>query len=150
MQLRDIEHIENLDMAQKAKVNWGIEGDENSKYFHASVNRKRRQVAIRGIMIDGEWVVNPNLVQVEFYNHFRSKISKDFGVRATITSENFKKLSLQQVVYLESQFSREEIKKVVWDYGYDKVPGPDGFTFGFFKRFWDLVKDDILKLVWYF
>nr|GEX00459.1 RNA-directed DNA polymerase, eukaryota [Tanacetum cinerariifolium] len=35
------------EMAQKAKVRWAIEGDENSKYFHGILNNKRSHLAIR-------------------------------------------------------------------------------------------------------
>ena len=38
--LRNIESKENLDVSQKAKIKWSIEGDENSKFFHAIVNQK--------------------------------------------------------------------------------------------------------------
>ncbi|GJS53185.1 hypothetical protein Tco_0626547 [Tanacetum coccineum] len=37
---------ERLDAMQKAKVKWGVEADENSKFFHGIVNRKGRQLAI--------------------------------------------------------------------------------------------------------
>nr|GEV87507.1 putative hydrolase C777.06c [Tanacetum cinerariifolium] len=33
--------VENQGFAQKAKIKWGIEADENSKFFHAMVNKKR-------------------------------------------------------------------------------------------------------------
>nr|GEZ25781.1 RNA-directed DNA polymerase, eukaryota [Tanacetum cinerariifolium] len=35
-------------MAQKAKIRWAIEGDENSKFFHGIINKKRSQLDIRG------------------------------------------------------------------------------------------------------
>ena len=41
-ELRELEHRENLDVVQKAKVRWSIEGDENSKYFHGILTRKQR------------------------------------------------------------------------------------------------------------
>ncbi|GJQ96973.1 cytochrome P450 CYP72A219-like protein [Tanacetum coccineum] len=44
---------------------------------------------------------------------------------------------------LETNVSIDEIKDVVWDCGSDKAPGPDGFTFAFVKRYWDLLKSDI-------
>ncbi|GJY51080.1 RNA-directed DNA polymerase, eukaryota [Tanacetum coccineum] len=146
-QLRDIEHVENLDLAQKAKVKWAIEGDENSSYFHSSINRKRRQAAIRGVIKDGVWTVEPNDVKAEFRDHFRSRFSKDGGVRPTIVSDSFLKMSPNQITSLDAPFSREEIKREVWDCGSDKAPGPDGFTFGFFKRFWEVIKEAVFAFV---
>ena len=37
--------------------------------------------------------------------------------------------------FLEENFSYEEIKNAIWSCGNEKAPGPDGFTFKFFKRF---------------
>ncbi|GJT83577.1 hypothetical protein Tco_1057919 [Tanacetum coccineum] len=58
--LKDIYKVNSrlsLDFAQKAKVRWSIEGDENSKYFHGILNKKRSQLAIRGVLVDGDWIV---------------------------------------------------------------------------------------------
>ncbi|GJX41629.1 RNA-directed DNA polymerase, eukaryota, partial [Tanacetum coccineum] len=146
-QIRDIEHVENLDLAQKAKVKRVIEGDENSSYFHSSINRKRRQAAMRGVIKDGVWMVEPNDIKAEFKDHFQSRFSKDGGVRPTILSDCFLKLSTNQITSLDAPFSCEEIKKAAWDCGSDKAPGPDGFTFGFFNRFWEVIKEDVFALV---
>ncbi|GJU26399.1 RNA-directed DNA polymerase, eukaryota, reverse transcriptase zinc-binding domain protein [Tanacetum coccineum] len=54
-----------------------------------------------------------------------------------------KPLSSCQRESLELPFSREEIKKVVWDCGGDRASGPDDFTFKFFTTFWDLLEEDI-------
>nr|GEV37686.1 RNA-directed DNA polymerase, eukaryota, reverse transcriptase zinc-binding domain protein [Tanacetum cinerariifolium] len=35
---------------------------------------------------------------------------------------------------LEREVSNEEIKRAVWDCGIAKASGPDGFTFGFYRR----------------
>ncbi|GKB43407.1 RNA-directed DNA polymerase, eukaryota, partial [Tanacetum coccineum] len=43
-QLRDLKSLEGKDNAQKAKVKWAIEGDENSKFFHGLINKKRSQL----------------------------------------------------------------------------------------------------------
>nr|GEZ72692.1 RNA-directed DNA polymerase, eukaryota [Tanacetum cinerariifolium] len=46
-------------------------------------------------------------------------------------------------VELEAPISRDEIRKDVWDCGENKSPGQDGFTFEFFRRFWNIVGPDL-------
>ncbi|GJT42913.1 RNA-directed DNA polymerase, eukaryota [Tanacetum coccineum] len=83
--LQDLDKIESMEVAQKSKIKWVIEGDENSKYYH----------------------------DMDFPN----------------------KLNLEQQVELENNVTREEIKRAVWDCKVDKSPGPNGFTFGFYRRY---------------
>nr|GEX45471.1 RNA-directed DNA polymerase, eukaryota [Tanacetum cinerariifolium] len=53
--LHDINLIEANELAQKSKIKWAIEGDENTKVFHGIINKKRSQLLIRGIFVDGSW-----------------------------------------------------------------------------------------------
>ncbi|PWA98066.1 RNA-directed DNA polymerase, eukaryota, Reverse transcriptase zinc-binding domain protein [Artemisia annua] len=55
----DLDRFLSMDIAQKAKVHWDVEGDENSKFFHGILNYKRRQKSVQGILVDGEWISNP-------------------------------------------------------------------------------------------
>nr|GEY49811.1 putative RNA-directed DNA polymerase, eukaryota, reverse transcriptase zinc-binding domain protein [Tanacetum cinerariifolium] len=52
--------------------------------------------------------------------------------------------------YCVCDVSNEEIKRAVWDYSIDKSPGPDGFTFDFYRRFWNLIENDVYDAVKYF
>ncbi|GKA23884.1 RNA-directed DNA polymerase, eukaryota, reverse transcriptase zinc-binding domain protein [Tanacetum coccineum] len=58
-----------------------------------------------------------------------------------------KSLSGDQQIELERDVSKEEIKKAVWDCGTDKSPGSDGFSFGFYRHFWKLIKNDMFEAV---
>ncbi|GKD00330.1 hypothetical protein Tco_1170604, partial [Tanacetum coccineum] len=59
-------------ISQKAKIKWAIEGDENVKFFHGILNKKRSQSQIRGVMANGVWIDDPDKVKDEFLMHFRS------------------------------------------------------------------------------
>ncbi|GJV09833.1 RNA-directed DNA polymerase, eukaryota [Tanacetum coccineum] len=126
--LTSLEKIESLKFAQKAKVKWSIEGDENSKYFHGIINKQRHNLAIHGIIVDGEWIEEPKAVKNEFLSHFRDRFDNPCESRLILDMDFPNKLSLEQIHDSERQFTKEEIKGAVWDCGLNKSPGPDGFT----------------------
>ncbi|GJZ29675.1 RNA-directed DNA polymerase, eukaryota [Tanacetum coccineum] len=90
------------------------------RFFHSWLTWMafEKMLAIRGTLVDGEWIVDP------------------LDVKSM--------LSLEQQADLERNVSNEEIKSVVWDCGMNKSPGPDGFTFDFFRRYWMLLEHDIV------
>ncbi|GJT36521.1 cysteine-rich receptor-like protein kinase 2 [Tanacetum coccineum] len=68
--LGDLNRKDSLDLAQKAKIKWAIEGDENTQFFHGSLKAKRRFLTIRGILKDGDWINEPSHVKSQFLEHF--------------------------------------------------------------------------------
>ncbi|GJR37384.1 RNA-directed DNA polymerase, eukaryota [Tanacetum coccineum] len=145
--LNDINSIEVSELSQKAKVRWSIKGNENSKYFHGILNSKRSQLAIRRILLDGDWIADPNKVKYKFYNHFSSLFSDHSSSRVKIDFQFPNRLKLEQVEELECSTSYDEIKKAVWDCGTNKSPGPDGFTFEFYQKYWNILDQDIVAAV---
>ncbi|GJV59390.1 RNA-directed DNA polymerase, eukaryota, partial [Tanacetum coccineum] len=150
-QLQELNSSVNYDFVQKAKVRWAIEGDENSKFFHGIINRKRANLSVKGIMIEGEWVDDPIRVKDEFRNHFADRFN-DPGTRHGRINFSFpNRLTFEQVSDLEASVSDEEIRKAVWGCGENKSPGPDGFTFEFFRKFWTVVGPDFcIAVKWFF
>ncbi|GJX60146.1 putative RNA-directed DNA polymerase, eukaryota, reverse transcriptase zinc-binding domain protein [Tanacetum coccineum] len=71
--LDDLQSMENKDLAQKDKIKWAIEGDENTSFLHGTLKKKRRQLAIKGILKDGDWIEDPIKVNAKFYDHFQIK-----------------------------------------------------------------------------
>ncbi|GJR41583.1 hypothetical protein Tco_1309686 [Tanacetum coccineum] len=65
-----------MEASQKANIKWAIEGDENSKYYYGVLNKKRNQHSIRGVLVEGDWVENPNIVKNEFLNHFKNRFDR--------------------------------------------------------------------------
>nr|GEW51116.1 reverse transcriptase domain-containing protein [Tanacetum cinerariifolium] len=81
--LINLKKNESIEVAQKAKIEWSIEGEENSKFFHGIINKKRNNLAIYGVT----------------------------------------------------------------DCGSNKFPGLDGFTFDFYRKFWNFLKEDVVAAV---
>ncbi|GJR88484.1 RNA-directed DNA polymerase, eukaryota, reverse transcriptase zinc-binding domain protein [Tanacetum coccineum] len=123
--LRNIDQMHAMDLAQKAKIKWSIEGDENSSFFHGMLNKKRNQMNIRGIMVDGVWKEQPTDVKREFLHHFQNRFDKPVERRAII-----------EMCYLRSLSN--------------KSPSPDGFTFGFYRQFWPIIEKDVYAAVNHF
>nr|GEV26082.1 hypothetical protein [Tanacetum cinerariifolium] len=119
--LGDINRLEANDIAQKAKVKWAIDGDENTNFFHGMLNKKRRQLAIAGVFKDGVWIKEPFSVKAEFLDHFRKILQCSNGVTPSLDGDMPNCLSPTQ--------------------------SPDGFTFKFVTTFWDLIEDDVIRFV---
>nr|GFD03497.1 RNA-directed DNA polymerase, eukaryota [Tanacetum cinerariifolium] len=129
-----------MELAQKAKIKWSIEGDENFYFFHGILNKKRNQRNIWGVMVNGVWLENPTDVKQEFFNHFRNRFDRPSDNRATVDMSFLNTLSAAQQEDLERDVSKEELKRAIWDCGIDKSPGPDGFSFGFYRKFWSIIE----------
>ncbi|GJT34880.1 RNA-directed DNA polymerase, eukaryota [Tanacetum coccineum] len=145
--LADLDRLIASELAQKAKIHWSIEGDENSKFFHGVINKKRSQLAIWGILVDGNWISEPTAVKNEFFKHFQKQFSPPQSSSFRFDFVFPTRISSDQVDTLECDVSYDEIKAAVWDCGTDKTPGPDGFPFEFFRRYWSFINQDVLMAV---
>lgn len=146
-ELREFNLRESKDLQQKAKVKWATEGDENSKFFHAIINAKRKSSRINGVKHNGVWIEQPDEIKSCFRNYFANKFKHFEGAQFSLNHSAVKSLSSTDAEFLDSQFSLQEIKDAVWCCGGDKAPGPDGFSFEFVKQHWDVLKNDVINMV---
>nr|GEX26393.1 RNA-directed DNA polymerase, eukaryota [Tanacetum cinerariifolium] len=61
--LQEVKKKNSLKADQKAKIKWATEGDENSKCYHGVINKKKNQLSIRGILVEGTWIDSPSLMK---------------------------------------------------------------------------------------
>ncbi|GKB14046.1 hypothetical protein Tco_0847969 [Tanacetum coccineum] len=94
--LDDLNRLEAKDLAQKARIKWALDGDENSSFFHATLRKKRRQQAIKGILKDGEWIDDPNNIKTEFVDHFRKRFLQVSGHPSSLEGDMPNILSFDQ------------------------------------------------------
>ncbi|GJW12826.1 hypothetical protein Tco_1578653 [Tanacetum coccineum] len=78
-------------------------------------------------------------VEVLFLNRKDEKVST-WRTRSLWGNTNFDADCSQSLGELEAPISKDEIRRAVWDCGENKSPGPDDFTFEFFRKFWNIIE----------
>jgi hypothetical protein len=126
-----------------------VEGDRNTAYFHAMANQRRRKTFISSLEgPDGPTSELLEMLDIAtgFYkNLFCAEARSGFCLDPNFFSAN-EKLDSVQNNSLEAPFTEKEVKKVVLDSYLDGALGPDGISFMFYKKNWDIVKNDIMAL----
>lgn len=97
----------------------------------------------------GKWLTSDVDIEKEIVNHFSSLFN------STITSSDHAEIeSLFPSIISENnnniitgEVSVMEIKTVMRQLGSLKAPGPDGFQWIFFQKYWSTVGPSIIKLV---
>ncbi|GJT77710.1 putative RNA-directed DNA polymerase, eukaryota, reverse transcriptase zinc-binding domain protein [Tanacetum coccineum] len=143
----DLDRSKSMDLAQKARVTWETEGDENTKVFHGMINQRRRKQSIQGILINGVWISDPHHVKTAFLKFYHDKFKAQTAHVNFGNHLAFKSISPSERISLEGHVSVDEIREAVWDCGSEKAPGPDDFSFLFLKKFWELLKHDVERFV---
>ncbi|GJV17863.1 RNA-directed DNA polymerase, eukaryota, reverse transcriptase zinc-binding domain protein [Tanacetum coccineum] len=111
--------------------------------------RRPREARIDGprIMLDGVWNTDPKDIKSAFLDFYKDKFScHDSSVSFPLMLPAHR-LSIADWDFLEFMVSMDEIKVAVWDCGSQKTSRPDGYSFMFIKKFWDLLKYDIQSFV---
>lgn len=135
MDLLQIDRLRNEDMKQKCRIKWAVEGDENSCFFHSTLKNRYAKFTIKGMHINGTWVESPEDIKQVAMDHYAARFKEPIMHQPLLQSHLFHKLSITGALFLESEFSLEEMKAAVWDCEHSKAHGPDGFNFNFIRPF---------------
>ena len=140
---------EEMFWRQKSRVLWLREGDRNSKYFHALVRQRRARNRITQLLDDNGNVVEDEegLVAIAtsyFRQIFESANPEDIAealenVSTTITGPINEDLT--------APVTEWEVKLALFAMHPEKAPEPDGMTALFYQKFWDIVKEDLTRMV---
>ena len=126
-----------------------LKGDANTHFFHQYANGRRRKSTILHLEANGEEIRGQqNIIKhvVDFYKELFGHSSDTL----LNLGDNFwpvdLKVSMEDQIELVKKFEVEEIKRVIMEMKENSAPGPNGFGDLFFKRFWDLIKGDVLDM----
>ena len=111
------------------------------------INANRSNNSLKGVLVDGVWIVEPHKVREEARAFFSQRFLEPNLHRPTLDGITFQTITQQQNNMLVAPFSEEEVRLAIWECGSDKSPGPDGLNFKFIKKFWQLIKPDVLHFL---
>ncbi|XP_060170606.1 uncharacterized protein LOC132601544 [Lycium barbarum] len=113
-------HFEEEFWKQKAGVEWKLEGDRNTRFFHNLVNGRRKRMQLNRIQNDEDYSI---------LEHVHEAVTQD------------------QNDLLCSMTCLEEVHKVVFGLAGDSAYGPDGLSGIFYQKCWDIVGADVYNVV---
>lgn len=133
----------------KSRINWLVQGERNTTFYHVStlVRRKRNRIyAIQNNV--GDWVSEERDVM----NFFRKGFEDLFSTTKSLSHNTVTPPSRWQVSLSDSDrecltasVSEDEIRVALWSMKAFKAPGPDGLHAGFFQQFWPLVGPKVVQ-----
>ncbi|XP_038970577.1 uncharacterized protein LOC120104120 [Phoenix dactylifera] len=134
---------------QKSRVQWIVEGDRNTRFFHQATLIRRHQNRIRVIRgEDGQLSEDPDMIPRILESFFRARWTEEAGgvspVDIRLPSVG---VTEEETAALIRPVSEREIRETVWSLEGDKAPGPDGFPPLFFRRYWTIVGQDVIAAI---
>ncbi|MFS7907225.1 putative RNA-directed DNA polymerase [Helianthus anomalus] len=97
--------------------------------------------------MDEVWVKDPVEMKERVMKWFKKIFAEPIRRRPTFIDSGLNKLSIDMASSLIVPFSEKEIHDAIWGCNGGKAPRPDGFTFRFYKKFWEKIKPSIISLM---
>ena len=139
---------------QKARSNWILNGDRNTRYFQTVVRQRRARSKILHIKDEeGLLLEDPLENENRLVTHFKSPyedtalLSVD-SILSELQSFDIPKLSHQQCLDMSRPVTSWEIEDTIFQLGPHKASGPDGIpAFFFCQQYWEVVKIDVVNTI---
>ncbi|XP_057770241.1 uncharacterized protein LOC130990060 [Salvia miltiorrhiza] len=137
-------------LQQKSRMNWLVDGDRNTTFFHNMIKFRNRGFSIGHLKIDGVVVHDPAVIEAHVTDFFSSLFTEDRlnSVDLAELEANIDPwVSESQNNQLTSIPLEDEISASVFSMDANSSPGPDGFSGRFFQSCWSTVKADIIAAI---
>eukprot|EP00253_Pinus_taeda_P015907 PITA_15907 len=136
----------------KSRSLWLKGGDCNTSFFHRQFRARLSRNHIAEIKTSTGQICKGNQqVKEAAEQHFQNLYTPDDQGDEMEETEFLNHIpslvSGEDNTELSKPIIEEEIIKTIWSMDSDKAPGPDGFTIHFYKVCWDIIKNDLQKMV---
>ncbi|KAG7587431.1 Endonuclease/exonuclease/phosphatase superfamily [Arabidopsis thaliana x Arabidopsis arenosa] len=137
---------------QKSRITWMADGDSNTTFFHrmAATRRSMNQIHYM-IGEDGTRFDNQMDIKDHCVTYFSKLLGGDQSASLIVQSDMElllpTKCSPSQKIFLEKQFTDEEIKEAFFSLPKNKTCGPDGYSAEFFTGCWTIIGAEVIAAV---
>ncbi|XP_048623656.1 uncharacterized protein LOC125592497 [Brassica napus] len=140
---------EELYWKQKSRATWLREGDQNTKFFHATTKQRRARNRVTKLRkASGLWAETEEEIEAEATGYFQTLFTtsspSDFAESLKYITE---KVTPAMNEALTKPPSNDEIRQAAFDINPEKAPGPDGMTGLFFQRYWGITAEVMQQTV---
>ncbi|KAK1362064.1 hypothetical protein POM88_046538 [Heracleum sosnowskyi] len=119
-------------LKQRARVQWNLQGDTNSKFYHQVIQKRRGRNAIKGIFWKNQWLQRPRELKQAFLEHLCQLFEKvNPVVKLGIGNLRLNRLENGMPSWLDIEITGEELDIALKMSSSEKAPGPDGMSFEF-------------------
>ncbi|XP_078154682.1 uncharacterized protein LOC144550407 [Carex rostrata] len=128
---------------QRARVNWAVHGDRNTKFFHASAIARKRRNSVRALQkSDGSWITEEKGIRQEFVAHFKNIFQRS---PRPLIADLYPTQIISGLPQVPSLFLGQlnelptvaEIQRALNTLGPLKSAGPDGFHAKVIQENWE-------------
>lgn len=127
---------EEIEWKQRSRYRWLNDGDKNTRFFHGIALARRRSNRICYLWDGEERLEKREDIIHHIEDFFSTLYFKEVEERPLLDNLGFNYIGVDQAQWLEKPFKEEEkeeeVQGVIFDYGADKAPGPNGFPMSFF------------------
>lgn len=140
---------EEIYWVQRSRANWLKHGDRNTNFFNNFATARRKRNQIRKLLgEDGIWRDDVQSMGSLIADYFKDLFTSEVAIP---DEEVLNKVRPRVTNYMNESllapYTAEEVKSALFSIGDIKAPGPDGLHAIFYKKFWPLVGDNLVKEV---
>ncbi|XP_058751049.1 uncharacterized protein LOC131624079 [Vicia villosa] len=134
---------------EKAKINWTLHGDRNTKLYHTYAKIRRKINLISSLVIDDNVVTDLAVMENHIESHFKNLFNNNHRMQDNILiNANVPHLlNDNSNAMLTLIPSADEIHGAVKNLNANSAPGPNGFGGIFYHTYWNIIKLDVINVV---
>ena len=134
----------------RSRVKWFEECEKPTRYFHSLEKRKGKEKMWDKILDDsGNYITGSDeilQIQANFFKSLYTAQVTDKNIQERFCSVIDRKLSENSLQMLDEDLSIAELSKALTQMKNNKSPGPDGIVIEFYKKFWNVLKEPLLRV----